>query len=240
METTRKTDRKRGGGQAVPAPEGIFLALRGFPFFSALPDELNRRLARLAVPRRWRPGELIFSRGDRVTGFYLAGEGKVRIFVSDASGKERTLKIAGPGELFGEAAVFQSGGYPASSAAITRAVTWFFPRDAMLRLIGEAPELAFATIGALAARLQHLTALLEGGLKELLPRLAGYLLELPELDGRVRLPVKKAELARHLGVTPESLSRALGELKSGGLVKEASPGAFELDREGLEERAEGA
>jgi CRP/FNR family transcriptional regulator len=213
--------------------------MRGYPFFCTLPEELNRRLAQLAVPKRWRAGDLIFSRGERVTGFHLVGEGKVRIFVSDPSGKERTLKISGPGELFGEAAVFQHEGYPASSSAVTDSLAYFFPKEAMLRLIGENPDLAFATIGELSGRLRHFAELLEGSLKELLPRLAGYLLRLPESDGRVKLPVKKVELARHLGVTAESLSRALGELKAEGIVREEGAGTLVLERKLLAERAEG-
>jgi CRP/FNR family transcriptional regulator len=213
--------------------------MKGYPFFEALPEELNRRLAAIAVPRTWKAGEVIFVRGDRASGFHLVGSGKVRIFVSEPMGKERTLKIATEGELFGEAAVFQRQGYPASSSALTGSLTFFFPKDAMLALIGENPELAFATIGVLSARLQHFAGLLEGSLKELAPRLAGYLLELPEERGVTRLPVKKSELARHLGVTAESLSRALGELKAAGIVKEQTAGALVLDRKLLGERALG-
>jgi CRP-like cAMP-binding protein len=222
------------------SPEAIFKILKGFPYLSALPDELNLKLAALAVPKRFKAGETIFARGEKVTGFHLVSDGKVKIFVSDPSGKERTLKIASQGELFGEAAVFQSDGYPASSSALTASGTYYFPKDAMLRLIGESPDLAFATIGILAARLQLFASLLEGTLKELLPRLADYLLRLPDEGGKVRLPVKKVELARHLGVTAESLSRALGDLKAeGSVVREERSGILVLDRKLLEERAEG-
>jgi CRP/FNR family transcriptional regulator len=212
--------------------------MKGYPFFEALPEELNRRLAAIAIQKTWKTGEVIFNRGDRAAGFHLVGSGKVRIFVSEPSGKERTLKIATEGELFGEAAVFQRQGYPASSSALTKASTFFFPKDAMLSLIGANPELAFATIGVLSARLQHFAGLLEGSLKELIPRLAGYLLALPEENGVCRLPVRKVELARHLGVAAESLSRALKELKDEGLVREEA-GNLVLDRLLLEERAEG-
>ncbi|MDR3153925.1 MAG: Crp/Fnr family transcriptional regulator [Deltaproteobacteria bacterium] len=238
MEPVKASEKKKGR-RAAPGPEALLAALRGFPFFEALPEETLRSLALLAAPRSWGAGDLIFAKGDRASGFHAVGEGRVRIFVSDPSGKERTLKIAGPGELFGEAAVFQGEGYPASSAALTAALTYFFPRDAMLRLIAENPELAFATFGILSARLRHFADLLEGSLKELLPRLAGYLLALPEEGGLVRLPAPKAEVARHLGVTAESLSRTLGELKSMGLAEEREAGLFALDRARLARRSEG-
>ncbi|MDR1312797.1 MAG: Crp/Fnr family transcriptional regulator, partial [Deltaproteobacteria bacterium] len=161
MTTGKPSERKRGR-RKPPGPAELFAAIKGYPFFEALPEELNRRLADLALPRSWKAGDLIFSRGERASGFHLVGDGKVRIFVSEPSGKERTLRIASEGELFGEAAVFQRQGYPASSAAVTAALTFFFPKDAMLALIGENPELAFATIGVLSARLQHFAGLLEG------------------------------------------------------------------------------
>jgi CRP/FNR family transcriptional regulator len=209
------------------------------PYLRDLPSEVIQGLASSALKKTHLAGELIFSRGDKVTGFYLVTMGKIKIFVSDPSGKERTIKIAESGEFFGEAALFQRAGYPAAASAIVKSQSFYFPKADMLRLIRENPDLAFATIGVLAERLSHFAALLEGSLKESSPRLAAYLLDLPEEDGKVRLPVKKVELARHLGLTAESLSRALSDLKARSLISEEKSAITLLRRDLLERHAEG-
>jgi CRP/FNR family transcriptional regulator len=187
------------------------------------------------VPREFPSGSPIFSRGDPARSVFLVCRGRARVYVSDPGGKERTLRIAGPGELFAEAAVFQDGGYPASSAALTGCVLLEFPKESLLGLIHEHPGLALATIAILASRLRELTDLIEASLKEVLPRLASYLLKIPSERGSFRLPLRKVELARHLGTTPESLSRALGQLKDLGLVKEEKSQVVIMDKAGLEE-----
>ena len=208
------------------------------PHGGGLPPEALKSLSSVARKKAFRAGELVFSRGDPLTGFYLVSQGKVRIFVSDHSGKERTIKIAEPGEFFGEAALFQKDGYPASSSAITKSQAFYFSKADALRLMAENPGLAFATMDIMAERLSHFASLMEGGLKKTGPRLAQYLLELPEKDGLVRLPVKKAELASHLGVTPESISRALRDMKARGLVSEEKSRMAILRRDLLERLAE--
>jgi CRP/FNR family transcriptional regulator len=224
-----------------PSPPGaagedlLERVIRGSPFFKTLEEPLISALRSIALPRRFRPGETIFLREDPASSVYLVESGKVRIYVSDLSGKERSLKIAEAGDLFGEAAVFQTGGYPASSSALGEVSVLEFPKGSLLKLVRANPELAFAAIGILASRLRELTTLIRASLKELEPRLCGYLLSLPAENGRVKLPVRKVELSRLLGATPESLSRAFNRLKSGGLIKEERGWIHLPDRERLEE-----
>jgi CRP/FNR family transcriptional regulator len=208
-------------------------------FLNRLPEGITAALESIATLQSYKAGQIIFSRGDQVKGVYLLAQGKVRIFVSDPTGKERTIKIVSPGELFGEAALFLKDSYPAFSAAITGTKLFYFLKKDIVELITQNSELALATIGVLANRLSHFASLMESSLKEVLPRLAAYLLELPETDGKIKLPIKKVELARHLATTPESLSRALAELKEEGLVRDEKSFIIILDRKLLGERADG-
>jgi CRP/FNR family transcriptional regulator len=200
---------------------------------------LEEALERAASARRLKARQPIFEREDAARAVYMVASGKVRIYIADPSGNERTLKIAGPGDLFGEAAVFQEGGYPASAATLTECEVLEFPKGALLSLVREHPELAFACIGVLAARLRELTRLIESSLKPVGPRLAAYLLSLPADGGKVTLPIRKAELARHLGTTPESLSRALRKLKKAELITDDKRTIYIADRAGLKDHALG-
>ena len=74
-------------------------------------------LASAAVPRRYQPGELIFSEGDPCEGLYVVEGGLVKIFKVSASGREQVLTLEGPGGSVAELPVFDGGNYPASASA---------------------------------------------------------------------------------------------------------------------------
>jgi CRP/FNR family transcriptional regulator len=215
----------------------LLMDLRQNPPLNALDDELISSLSKIARPRLINKHEIIFHQGDDARSVFLVVKGEIRVFLSEPSGKERTLKIASKGELFGEAAVFQKDGYPASSVPLKKALVLEFPKASLIELISLHPELAFATIGVLSARLKELTALIEGSLKEVEPRLASYLLSLPEKHGHIKLPISKVELSRLLGTSPESLSRALSGLRGLKLIEVNGPSISILDRSALEERS---
>jgi CRP/FNR family transcriptional activator FtrB len=56
-------------------------------------------------------------------------------------------------------------------------------------------------------------------------RLGSYLLSLVEVDKgetRVKLPLKKTVIASRIGITPESLSRAMSRLRTLGVMSEGN------------------
>ena len=84
-------------------------------------------------------------------------------------------------------------------------------------------------------QIEHLT------LKEIPGRLAAYMLYLSQQQGSkdiIKLNIAKAQLANLLGTGPESLSRALGNMKSRKLVQEEGASIRLINRSGLEELAE--
>ncbi|MGZ8474466.1 MAG: Crp/Fnr family transcriptional regulator, partial [Candidatus Deferrimicrobiaceae bacterium] len=67
--------------------------LRKAPLFATLPDDDLRRVADLAVPRRFSKKEAVFREGDRAEGFFLVGSGKVKVFKLSGEGKEQILHV---------------------------------------------------------------------------------------------------------------------------------------------------
>jgi len=209
-------------------------------FFQGMAPELIEKLASIASIKHYKAGETIFADGDRGDGFHLVNEGRIKIFKSSADGKEQILHIFGPGEPFGEVAVFLDRPYPASSVALEDTDTVFFPRAALRELIRENPDLAFGMMAVMARRLVRFTGLLEAiTLKEVPSRLAAFILDSEAYEsGRVELSVSKGQLASLLGTTPETISRAFGRLKSLGLISEKKPYILITDRLKLAEVAD--
>ena len=204
-------------------------------------EELTR-LAAIASVRSWTAGSLMFSQGDRAEGFFVLLSGLVRIYKSSPDGREYTLHRIGPGQMFAEAAVFDTDRYPANAAALEDSQTAFFPRHAFVSLLAESPRLALKIIAGLAAFVREFNQKLEDlSLREVPARLASYLLEhaAESPDHLVALDQSKTDLAKSLGTISETLSRVLRKMIDRGLVEVDGPSIMILDREGLETVADG-
>ena len=191
--------------------------------FEGLPTEQTEALAAIAVEKTFQRGENIFFEGDKGIGFYMVGEGRVKIFKVSFAGKEHILHIFGPGEPFGEVPVFHGQPFPATAEALEKTATLFFPRDAFVLLVEANPSLALNMLAVLSQRLRRFAGQIESlSLKEVPARLAGYLLYLSHEQGEseeVELDISKGQLASLLGTIPETLSRIFGKMSDEGLIQ---------------------
>jgi CRP/FNR family transcriptional regulator len=196
------------------------LALKN-SLFQDLPPELLAELASISETRSVAGGTVVFRQGDPARGFHLVAQGLVKIYNLLPSGKERILRLCGPGSVFGEAALFTPGGCPAFAEALEDSEIVLLPGGALQNLLESRGGLALAVIAMLAKMVNHFREIAVSASLGPLGRLAGYLLTLPRDDGQgVRLPARRTQLALLLGTTPEGLSRAMRKLKDEGLVEE--------------------
>jgi len=222
---------------------GIVDQIAAIPLFEGLPGEQLKALAGICLLRTCRKGQMIFADGDEGIGFYIVQSGRVRIFkLSPESGKEQILHIFGPGESFGEAAVFAGQGFPAFAEAQTTSVLLFFPRREFVALIRQDPSLAMNMLAVLSRRLQKFARLIDDlSLKETPARLAAHLLYLG--GGRpadeISLEIPKGQMAALLGTIPETLSRILARMSRQGLIRLRGNRISILDRTGLQQIASG-
>lgn len=97
-------------------------------------------------------------------------------------------------------------------------------------------------LALLSMRLREFTIQVENlSLKEIPGRLAAYLLYLSQEQGNkdlIKLNISKVQLANLLGTGPESLSRALGNMKTKKLIEEEGANIRLINRGLLEELAE--
>jgi CRP-like cAMP-binding protein len=212
------------------------------PSFSGLPENQLNEIKNIAVGRWFNKGKIIFSDRDEGKGFYVVVEGLVKIFKVSAEGKEQILHIYGPGEPFGQVAVYAGRSYPASAQAIAKSHVLFFPRAAFVDLITRIPSLAMNMLAVLSMRLRAFTVQVENlSLKEVPGRLAGYLIYLvdeEETEDSVILNISKGQLASLLGTIPETLSRIFARMTELGLIEVDGRKIKLLNRDGLEELAE--
>jgi CRP-like cAMP-binding protein len=152
----------------------------------------------------------------------------------------------GAGQTFAEAALLNMGRYPASAVATeTPTEVVEIGGEPFSRLFRDDPRLSAAMVGSLCMRLISLVERVEElSLVNASARLARHLLRQPGHgpSGRVRidLAMPKKDLAAHLSMTPETLSRLLRRWQDQGLVETERGSVTVLDPERLLALADGA
>lgn len=210
--------------------------------FGGLPQEHITEIEKIAVDKHYNKGDIIFYDGDDGIGFYLVAAGSVSVYKLSPDGKEQIFHIVKEGETIGAVPVFSGKSFPANARALSKTHLLFFDRTKFIELISGKPDLTMNILALLSMRLREFTIQVENlSLKEIPGRLASYLLYLSQEQGNkdlVKLNISKVQLANLLGTGPESLSRALGNMKTKKLIEEVDTNIRLINRDLLEELAE--
>ncbi|MFQ5793595.1 MAG: Crp/Fnr family transcriptional regulator [Candidatus Bipolaricaulia bacterium] len=200
--------------------------------------ELNTTIKPIDYGRR----ELIFQQGAPSFGLYIILEGKVKLMRELQAEKSRILKILGPGEVLGLDILFDSATYATCAKTLEPSRLGFIERQEFLRFIVQHSCIFPRIVAQLADDLRDAWNELAEAAAYLSVRekLARVLLDLAErfgVEGRsgvvIGVRLKRIELAEMIGVAPETLVRALGQLKERGLITLEGRQIIISDRNGL-------
>lgn len=204
---------------------GVLAAqLRGVPLFSALPEATLAELADAGVPRVLHRRASLFRKGDACRGLHVVLEGRVEIYASAPDGREQVLHRIGARQAVTELPLFDGATYPASARAATHVRVLFIPAPTVDRLFDTHPELLRSVIRDLGRSIRRLTRLVEKvSLKDVRARVATALLEQASGAGAAegdafRMAGTQEQMANALGVTRESVARALAKLRRTDLI----------------------
>jgi CRP/FNR family transcriptional regulator, dissimilatory nitrate respiration regulator len=215
--------------------------ISAIPIFNGLPGDQIAAIKQIAVEKKVNKGEILFSEGDEGKGFFIVGEGRLKVFKVSPEGKEQILHILGPGQPFGEVSVFAGQRFPANAQALENSRVFFLPRAAIVNLIAANPSLALNMLAVMSKKLRQFAVQIENlSLKEMPARLASYLIYLAEeqgVDDVITLKISKGQLASFLGTIPETLSRIFAKLSGQNLIRVEGKKITVLDRAGLEDLA---
>jgi CRP-like cAMP-binding protein len=125
------------------------------PVFSTLVESDLERIAQLSVPRRFEPGEVVFREGDASDTCYVVREGRARAIREHGDGRTITLATFGPGDFFGELAMFEDELRSATVEAIEPTLVVAVLGPDMRRLMTEHPEISTRLVISLGRRLRE-------------------------------------------------------------------------------------
>jgi CRP/FNR family transcriptional regulator, cyclic AMP receptor protein len=204
--------------------------LRRVSLFSELSAEELEKIARVAVPRSYPAGSIILREGDPGDTCYILRSGTARVVRQHADGRAITLTNLGPGEIFGELAMFDGEVRSATVEAVDDVRAVAILAGDLKRLLNEHPEIAVKLLGALAERLRETNARISRqSFQKVSSRVAGVLVELAETGTRTGLGAgdptaevvvrsTQADLAQLAGTSREAASRFLATLQRAGVL----------------------
>jgi len=165
----------------------IEAAVRQVPLFSALGEDELSGLIEACRTQHAAAGTQVLSPLEAADRFYVILAGSVKVYKLSPRGDEQILHIYGPGQTFGEAAMWAGIHFPAHAEVLEEATLLVVRRSVLKDLISGNPDFALAMLAGMSAKLREFNQLIEQlSLREVPARLANVLLELPA--GRVRTP----------------------------------------------------
>ena len=131
------------------------LFLRRVAMFSSMSLEQLRVLTSHLEEQHFLAGEVIFAEGDFSQELYIVATGQVRIVKDYKTAHERTFTIYGPGDFFGDMAIFE--GAPRSATAVTEAEAELLVLgpEKFKQTIYQKPDMAFEIFRELSERLRR-------------------------------------------------------------------------------------
>lgn len=196
------------------------------PVFDELADDDLRRVAEVAVPRRFEPGEVVFREGDDSDTCYVVHAGHGRAIREHPDGRQITLATFGPGDIFGELAMFDDERRSATVEASDELEVLGILGGDMRRLLRRHPDMAVKLVISLGRRLRAANErLARQSFQTVQSRVAAVLAQLVEQaqsegagDRDVAVVATQADLAKLAGSSRESASRFLAVLERAGVI----------------------
>lgn len=186
--------------------------------------ELNEKLLRLGVRRKFRADQQIFGENDRAAFLPIVLAGSVKMVRYPASGKEVIIGVFGQGEAFAIPPAMDGNPLPATAIAMDEVQLLLLPRRDFLDLMKRSTEFSAAIMSRMCGILRNrakTVQILSTPSSE--HRVGRTLLQLAEpeaaTDRPIHIRLRRRDIAEMSGLTTETTIRTIGHLADKGLLK---------------------
>jgi len=196
--------------------------LNSIPLFSKLaPDELCE-IEQYSCVRTFPKNTIIISEDDQINSLYFIISGKVKLFMSDCSGKEVVINYLKEGDYLGELALIGECTRMPSVMTMSQCTFLLVSKKAFNIILNGIPDYAINLIRELSQRVCSLTENVKSlALLDVYGRVTKTLLSLaiPQ-DGKLIIEERltKQDLANRIGASREMVSKIMKDLDTGGYI----------------------
>ena len=186
-----------------------------------LNESLLQEIAASGGVKRYPAHAVLINEGDEGDALFIILSGRVKVYASNAAGKEVIINHHGPGEYVGEMAL--DGGVRSASVMTLEPTTCAVVRGAHLReFVIDHPDFALQLISNLIQRLRGLTESIKNlALEDVYSRVVAMLQRASVVQGTQRVVEQRLtqqDIAEQVGSSRELVSRIFKELRAGGYV----------------------
>jgi CRP-like cAMP-binding protein len=194
--------------------------------FQGLPDAAIEDLLGRVQQKRVLGGQPILSQAEAGDALYIIMSGRVKIVVFGDSGREVTLSVLRPTDIFGEMSLFDGTSRSANVVALDPTTVLIVPRADLERHLAAYPQTALRLCSELARRLRKADeTIAELALCDVSERLIRRLVGLAKEEGNespegmvIRRRPTQQDLANMVGSCRETISRTFNSLARKGLI----------------------
>lgn len=189
--------------------------------FAPLTEQTLREIAATGVVRNYPKNAILINEGEVGDSLYIVLSGRVKVFASNAAGREVVIAFHGAGEYVGEMSL---DGSPRSASVMTTEPTTctIVNRANFREFILAHPDFALHLVEKLIQRVRLTTANVKSlALEDVYGRVVKLLLTLAvERDGALIVPEKmtQQDIAERVGASRDMISRLFKDLVAGGYL----------------------
>jgi signal transduction histidine kinase len=187
------------------------VTLESSKLFGQLPPAELKRVRDTAREMSFANGQDIFKAGDPGDGVYIVKDGSVQIATVVGTGERHVFSRVPPGDVFGEMSLLDNQPRSAFASAEGDAVVYFVPREPMLELMRQSPELSMRLVQEVSGRLrefnrQYVRGVLQAERMALVGRFASSIVH--DLKNPLCIISIAADVMAMPGATPEARATA--------------------------------
>lgn len=182
--------------------------------------EVWRQLESSKQKTTFKPQQTIFYQGNEPLGLFTVSSGLVRLEMTSEHGQTHTLRYLGPGSALGYRSLFAQEKYQATAAAVETSEVCFIPKNVVMDIFKNYPEVTLKILEALSKDLriaeEKWTSQMD---KDASERIAEALIFLQEHFTHQNWTRK--EIAEWAGTTPETVIRTLAQFEKDGYIDQS-------------------
>lgn len=219
------------------------LPLSRVPLFRGLNIAQLNTIQKSIREKYFQKDEILFLDGKPCEQIVIIRSGRVKVFRAVPTGREQILEVLNPGDTCACNLGVATWCCSSTSQALTDCSVWLLPREKYRQMININSQLAYSLNDIFANRLLKFGSLIEKvSLDDPKRRLVKFILDLSVLDANTTKRDTSAqviythdEIAQHLGLVRETVSRHLQQLKRAKLIDCRARRIIILDQQGLKD-----
>lgn len=206
-----------------PASSQVVRAVRKAQPFTTLSDSVVKAVIDTGVIKSFADGELLLAQGDLPHHMFVIIAGQLRTHLTSEDGGDITLRLLEPGESCMGVILFTGSLSPYAISAVGDTKLLQLPSRFIRHLVIDQPDFAASMLHLAASNYRGTIAQVDAvTLRTPFQRIGHYLLvEFIATNSDALtfdLRFKKSLIANHLGMTPETLSRAFHKMRALGII----------------------